>query len=281
MTHDLNLMLVGLGAGLIGSLSGLGGGTILTPILTLFFHVPIEYAAGTSLMATIATSSGAAAAYIKDRLTNLKIGTSLEIATTSGAIAGAYLATLIYSHHMHQWMFLTFGVILLLSLIPSALNLDQQSLQMHAPDATTRFFQLEGSYYDHALQKEVRYVGVRWWLAEMIMLVAGLVSGLLGIGSGALKVLGMDWAMRLPIKVSTATSNFMIGVTAAAGVGAYWAAGYVQPALIAPTILGVMAGSIIGTKILNRLHGRKVRLVFLAVVFVLAIEMIGRSYGQF
>ena len=252
MTSNPDLILVGLAAGLIGSLSGLGGGTLLTPVLTLIFHVPIEYAASTSLVATIATSSSAAAAYIRDKITNINIGISLEIATVAGAAIGSASAIWIYAHHLHAWVFFLFGAMLLLSIIPSAFGLYKPVARPQIGDATTRFFQLEGSYFDDALHRSVHYAGVRWWLAEAIMLLAGIMSGLLGIGSGALKVIGMDWAMRLPIKVSTATSNFMIGVTAAAAIGSYFVAGYIRPELITPTVLGVLAGSFIGTKILNR-----------------------------
>jgi uncharacterized protein len=279
--EDIYLIFTGILAGFIGSLSGLGGGVIVIPALTLFFGIPIEYAAGASLLAAIATSSGAASAYIKDRLTNVKIGMSLEISTTIGAILGSVLATVIYSKNLHGLMFIIFGVILLFSIIPTTTNLYSKTHVKLSPDNTSKIFQLEGSYFDPSLQKRIRYAGVRWWLGELIMLAAGVISGLLGIGSGALKVIGMDWAMRLPFKISTATSNFMIGVTAVAGAGMYLTAGYIKPMIVAPTVIGVLLGSFLGTKILLRINNRILRLFFILIIFLLAIEMILRGYETF
>jgi uncharacterized protein len=278
---DVYLILTGILAGFIGSLSGLGGGIIVIPALTLIFKVPIEYAAGASLVATIATSSGAASAYIKDRLTNVKIGMSLEIATTVGACLGALLATILYSQNLRGLMFIFFGVILLFSLVPTMAEIFRKSSRTRASDKTTRIFQLEGSYFDPRLKKHIHYAGVRWWQGELIMLAAGIISGLLGIGSGALKVIGMDWVMRLPFKVSTATSNFMIGVTAAAGSGAYWAAGYIKPAIVAPAVVGILIGSFLGTRLLIHLHHLTVRVFFIFIIFLLAIEMVWRGYVTF
>jgi len=147
------------------------------------------------------------------------------------------------------------------------------------PDWTTRVFQLYGKYYDLALRREVEYVGVRWWLGETIMFAAGFISGLLGIGSGAMKVLAMDWAMNLPMKVSTTTSNFMIGVTAATGSSIYWIFGYIQPFLAAGTALGVLMGAYVGSKILVRATNRRIRTVFTAVLVFLGIQMILRGLG--
>jgi hypothetical protein len=142
------------------------------------------------------------------------------------------------------------------------------------PDWTTKVFKLYGSYYDEALKTEVKYWGVRWWLGELIMFFAGFISGLLGIGSGALKVLGMDWAMNLPMKVSTTTSNFMIGVTAATGSALYWYFGYIQPMMAAVTAIGVLIGAMSGTKILVRITNKQVRWVFLAILAFLGMEML-------
>jgi uncharacterized membrane protein YfcA len=171
--------------------------------------------------------------------------------------------------------------VLFFSILPVVIDLYKKNAAERAPDETTRIFQLEGSYYDKSLKKQIQYAGSHWWLGELVMLVAGLVSGLLGIGSGALKVIGMDWIMHLPFKVSTSTSNFMIGVTAAAGMGMYLAAGYIKPLLVAPTVIGVLIGSFFGTKLLVRLHSRSVRLFFVFVIFILAVEMILRGYEQF
>ncbi len=266
-------------AGIVGSLSGLGGGVILIPALTLLFGVPIELATGASLVSTIATSSGAASAYVKDKLANIKIGMSLEIATTLGAIVGSLTAAFIYAQHLTQVIFIVFGIVLLFTLYPTSMELRKRYRKRINKDWSTDFFQLSGSYYDKARKRVIRYSGYRWWLGEGIMAIAGIISGLLGIGSGALKVVGMDWGMRLPIKVTTATSNFMIGVTAAAGAAIYWALGYVQPLILAPSIIGIVIGSYCGAKILPRLHGNRVRLFFLLVLALLGLEMLLRGLG--
>lgn len=278
---DMYLLVVGILAGFVGSLSGLGGGIIVTPALTLLFGIPFEYAAGTSLIATIATSSGAAVAFIKDKITNLKIGMSLEIATTIGAILGAHVAAMIYAENLRDLMYIIFGFVLMLSIVPSLFQLISKKERSAQPDQTTRIFQMEGNFYDQSEQKERQYAGVRWWLGETVMFIAGIVSGLLGIGSGALKVIGMDWVMRLPIKVSTSTSNFMIGVTAAAGSGVYLASGFVKPSLVAPIVIGVLAGSYLGSKMMVRIKSGKLRLFFIFIIFVLAVQMILRGYGKF
>lgn len=266
-------------SGLLGSLTGLGGGTFLVPIYTLYLGIPIIYATGASLISTISTSSGAASAYVKDRITNVRIGMGLEIATTGGSIVGALAVAYIYSHHLEYIIYVIFGIVLLSQVY---IQLERSKFDLPRPipaDWTTKIFQLYGKYYDQALGKEVEYYGVRWWLAEIIMFFAGFISGLLGIGSGALKVLGMDWAMNLPMKVSTTTSNFMIGVTAATGSSIYWFFGYIQPFVAAATALGVLAGAMIGTKILVRIKNVTIRYIFTAILVILGIEMILRGLG--
>jgi len=264
-------------AGFLGSLTGLGGATVLVPIYTLFLGIPMAYATGASLISTIATSSGAASAYIKDRITNVRIGMSLEIATTGGAIIGSLLAHWIYEHHLVFILFIVFGVVILSSVYP---QIEKSSLELPKPmkpDWTTRIFQLYGEYYDLTLRQEVKYYGVRWWLGEIVMFFAGLISGLLGIGSGALKVIGMDWAMNLPLKVSTTTSNFMIGVTAATSSSLYWLFGYIEPALAGITAVGVIIGSYLGTKVLVKTRNTRLRLIFILILIFLGIEMIIRG----
>lgn len=269
------LLLIGVSAGFVGSLTGLGGGVVLVPFLTLLLGVPIAYASGASLIASIATSSAAGGTYVKDRITNVKIGMSLEIATTLGAMAGALLAGLIYSLRLDYIIYIVFGLALLLSAL---LMLRKSKLKRRiAPDSTTKRLQLRGEYFDAATGRRIRYYGVRWWAGEAIMFFAGAFSGLLGIGSGALKVLGMDWAMKLPTKVSTATSNFMIGVTAAAGSVIFWELGYVQPFIAGTTAVGVLAGASLGTVAFERLRSRRIRLLFIIVLALLAAEMILRG----
>ncbi|BFI76092.1 sulfite exporter TauE/SafE family protein [Sulfurisphaera ohwakuensis] len=273
----ISLLLSSIIAGFIGSLTGLGGATVLVPIYTLFLSIPIEYATGASLISTIATSSGAASAYIKDRITNVKIGMGLEIATTTGAIVGSLIAHYIYEHHLAFILFIIFGIVILTSIYPQLKKASLELPKPMKPDWTTRVFQLYGKYYDVALKQEVEYYGVRWWLGEIIMFFAGMISGLLGIGSGALKVIGMDWAMNLPIKVSTTTSNFMIGVTAATSSSLYWIFGYIQPVMAGITAIGVLIGSFIGSKVLPKIRNVRLRLIFMLILAFLGIEMIIRG----
>ncbi len=273
------LLLTGLVAGVVGALSGLGGGIIVVPALTLAFGMPLEYAAGASLVATIATSSGAASAYVKDKLANIKIGMSLEVATTIGAIIGSLLAAYVYTHGISSDLFILFGIVLLASLYPTFREYRKTYRKRKNRDWSTDLFQLSGSYYDKAKKRVIRYSGYRWWFGEAVMGAAGLISGLLGIGSGALKVIGMDWGMKLPMKVTTATSNFMIGVTAATGSAIYWALGYIQPFVVAPVVIGILLGAYLGSKILQRTVGRSIRLLFLIILCVVGVEMILRGFG--
>ncbi|BAB60322.1 hypothetical protein [Thermoplasma volcanium GSS1] len=261
-------------AGLIGSLTGLGGGTVLVPVLTLFYGVPIIYATGASLISTIATSAGSASAYAKEKIANIRLGVGLEVATTTGAIVGSLTAVYIYDHHLSWLVYVIFGMVLLGSLIPTIQRGKYEIPKILKPDWTTRIFQLSGSYYDAKLHKNVEYSGVRWWLGEIIMFFAGLISGLLGIGSGALKVLGMDWAINLPMKVTTTSSNFMIGITAATGSSIYWYAGYIQPFIAAATAIGVLIGAFLGAKILVRITNRSIRWIFFAILMFLGIQMV-------
>ncbi len=273
------LMLAGFASGLVGAMSGLGGGVVIIPILTLLLGVPLEYAAGASLISTIATSSGAASAYIKDKLANIKIGMSLEIATTLGAIIGSLLAAYVYSNGISSWLFVLFGAVLILSLYPAFRQYEEVHRKRINRDWSTDLFQLRGSYYDSAVRRTIKYSGYRWWLGESVMGVAGLISGLLGIGSGVLKVMGMDWGMKLPMKVTTSTSNFMIGVTAVTGSVIYWTLGYIQPFIAAPVVIGILLGAYCGSKLLQRTANRSVRLLFLILLGIIGIEMLLRGFG--
>ncbi|MBW9141587.1 MAG: sulfite exporter TauE/SafE family protein [Candidatus Aramenus sp.] len=273
------IILISALSGILGALTGLGGATFLVPIYTLYLGIPIVYASGASLISTIATSSGAASAYIKDRITNLRIGTGLLTATTTGSIVGSLTAAFIYSHHLEYIIYIVFGAVLLSQVYVQLQRSKFELPRGFKPDWTTRVFQLYGKYYDMVLGQEVEYFGVKWWLGEIIMFFAGYISGLLGIGSGALKVLGMDWAMNLPMKVSTTTSNFMIGVTAATGSSIYWIFGYIQPFLAAGTAIGVLIGAFIGTKILVRVRNKTIRYVFTLILVFLGIQMILRGLG--
>jgi len=259
--------LCSLAAGFLGALTGLGGGVVLVPLLTIFFHVDIRYAVGASLVSVIATSSGAAAAYVREGFTNIRIGMFLEIATTLGALLGAYLALVVPTHAIA----IVFGVMLLYSAYLSG-RPQPVVPENDQPDGLATRLRLNGSY--PSLDGERAYYVHRVPAGFSLMFGAGALSGLLGIGSGAVKVLAMDQAMKIPFKVSTTTSNFMIGVTAAASAGVYLHRGYVDPALAMPVMLGVLAGSFLGSKVLVKTRTRWLRLVFGAVIVVLGVEML-------
>lgn len=253
-------------AGCLGALTGLGGGVVVTPALTLLLGVDIRYAIGASLVSVIATSSGAAAAFVREGYSNIRIGMFLEIATTLGALAGAYLA----SRTPTSILSIIFGVVLLHAAWQSSRGSPQDE-EGGQSDPLAKRFKLDGSYPspEGPCQYQVTHVKTGFGM----MFGAGTLSGLLGIGSGALKVIAMDQAMHVPFKVSTTTSNFMIGVTAAASAGIYLSRGYIEPGLAMPVMLGVLTGSIIGARQLIGAKVRVLRLTFAAVVAVMAIEM--------
>jgi len=257
-------------AGLLGSLTGLGGGVVLVPLLTLVFKVDIRYAVGASLVSVIATSSGAAAAYVKEGFTNIRIGMFLEIATTLGALVGAFLASMVPTAAIG----LVFGIVLLYSAYMSVKNQPDSGEDVE-PDALATRLKMDGSYPSLTGPRayHVRHVPAGFSL----MFGAGTLSGLLGIGSGAVKVLAMDRAMNIPFKVSTTTSNFMIGVTAAASAGVYLNRGYIDPGLAMPVMLGVLAGSLLGTRVLAVTKTQKLRVVFAAVIALLGLEMLYKA----
>ncbi|WP_173298162.1 sulfite exporter TauE/SafE family protein [Thermanaeromonas sp. C210] len=264
------VFLVSVVAGTIGALLGLGGGIILIPVLTLGFGIDIRYAAGASLISVIATSSGAAAAYVRDRLTNIRIGLFLEMATTSGAITGAYLAGVISPRFLYIIFALMLGYSTLAMFRRRHVELPE-GVVLHP---LARKLRLEGSYYDPALARQVDYTSSGVYESFALMYVAGIISGLLGIGSGLFKVMAMDVFMKLPMKVSTATSNFMIGVTAAASAGIYFARGNINPALAAPVALGVMVGATLGTRLMVRLRNVTLRKIFVPVLLYVSLEML-------
>jgi uncharacterized protein len=256
-----------LGAGFLGALTGMGGGVVIVPMLAVVFKVDLHYAIGASLVSVIATSSGAASAYVKEGYTNIRVGMFLEIATTLGALAGAYLTGILHASVIG----IIFGIVLLISAYLSGRHHDEPTAG-GAPDPLAAWLQLDGSYPTSTGPQA--YHVRRIPLGFAMMGVAGLLSGLLGIGSGAFKVLALDHAMRLPFKVSTTTSNFMIGVTAAASAGIYLKLGYIAPGLAMPVMLGVLAGSVLGAKVLPHAETRVLRLVFSMVIVALAIQMI-------
>ena len=228
-----------------------------------------------STSAVIATSSGAASAYVKDRMTNLRVGMFLEVATTLGAICGALLTTLLSA----QVLFIVFGLVLIVSALPLLAKLGEELPRGVRTHRWARQLRLNGSYPDHRLHREVNYRVARVPAGFGMMYVAGLISGLLGIGSGVFKVLAMDTAMRLPMKVSTTTSNFMIGVTAAASAGIYFQRGAIDPVIAAPVALGVLAGAMIGALTLTRMSNAWLRKVFVPVILLVAANMLARGLG--
>ncbi len=254
-------------AGFLGSLTGLGGGIVIIPLLTLVFGVDIRYAIGASLVSVIATSSGAAAAYVKEGFSNMRIGMFLEIATTVGALVGASLALRLST----PIIAVIFGLVLMHSAYISSRSRNE-SLCLAKPDRLATILKMNGTYPTPQGLKSYNVCSVPNGFG--LMFIAGIVSGLLGIGSGAVKVLAMDRAMRLPFKVSTATSNFMIGVTAAASAGIYLHKGYINPGLTMPVMLGVLLGSSLGARHLFGAETKKLRIIFGIVIFVLAVEMI-------
>jgi hypothetical protein len=254
-------------AGLLGSLTGLGGGVVIVPLLTLGFGVDIRYAVGASLVSVIATSSGAAVAYVREGFSNIRVGMLLEIATTLGATGGAVLAGMVSPTAIG----VVFGVVLLSS-VYSSLKEPPRDVPEAAPDPLAARLRLDGVYPALAGPRRYRARAVPAGFA--LMVVAGVLSGLLGIGSGAMKVLAMDRAMRLPFKVSTTTSNFMIGVTAAASAGIYLNRGWIDPGLAMPTMLGVLVGSMVGVRILATTRSQRLRWVFGVAIFALGAEMI-------
>ncbi|MEH2113082.1 sulfite exporter TauE/SafE family protein [Nostoc sp.] len=257
-------------AGLLGALTGLGGGVVIVPLLTSVFGVDIRYAVGASLVSVIATSLGAASTYIKKGYTNLRLGMFLEVATTIGAIAGATIATFVSVKAL--------TIVLAIVLIYSA-YLSQRPRIEHAEDEVidpiANYLKLNSSYPtpEGVMSYQVHSVPMGFG----VMLIAGVLSGLLGIGSGGFKVLAMDQTMRLPFKVSTTTSNFMIGVTAAASTGVYLARGYIDPGLSMPVMLGVLPGAFLGARVLTGAKTQILRIIFSVVLVVMALKMIYNS----
>jgi uncharacterized membrane protein YfcA len=259
-------------AGFLGALTGLGGGVVVVPMLTLLFHVDIHYAIGAALVSVIATSSGAAAAYVREGYSNIRVGMFLEIATTLGALAGA--ALVLYLHA--SVIAVIFGVVLIHAAYVSLRQHDHATEDL-GPDRIAIALNMDSTYPEGGKLVSYHVRGVPSGFS--LMFLAGVLSGLLGIGSGAVKVLAMDRAMKLPFKVSTTTSNFMIGVTAAAGAGIYLSRGYIDPGLAMPVMLGVLAGSLAGARILAGAKVRVLRMVFALVIGSLAIEMIYSGFA--
>jgi len=258
-------------AGFLGALTGLGGGVVLVPLLTIFFHVDLRYAIGASLVSVIATSSGSAAAYVKEGFSNIRVGMFLEIATTLGALLGAYLTAKVSASAIA----IIFGLMLMYSAFVSRRTRPRTEVE-RPPDPWATKLKMNGTFPDTSGMRTYNVYRVPAGFG--VMFGAGALSGLLGIGSGALKVVAMDQAMKIPFKVSTTTSNFMIGVTAAASAGVYLSRGYIDPSLAMPVMLGVLIGSLMGTRVLVKTQTKSLRLLFSGVIVLLGLEMMFKGF---
>ncbi|QES89802.1 sulfite exporter TauE/SafE family protein [Rhizosphaericola mali] len=259
-------------AGLIGSLTGLGGGVIIIPLLTVLLGVDLHYAIGTALVSVIATSSGSAAAYVREGITNIRMGMFLEIATTIGAVLGTVIAAFAPANLVA----ILFGFVLIFNGLNS-LRKKAEHVQITSSKAAT-WLKLPSSYptKEGPVAYGIKNVGGGF----SMMSVAGILSGLLGIGSGAFKVIAMDNIMKVPFKVSTTTSNFMMGVTATASAFVYLQRGYIEPGLCMPVVIGVLIGAMLGAKILVKSNPKKLRLFFSVVILLLAINMIYNGFNH-
>lgn len=272
LEFTLSLAAISVAAGFLGAMIGLGGGIVIVPTLTLLYGIDIRYAIGASIVSVIATSSGAAAAYVRERLTNLRTAMLLELGTTTGAITGAFLSGLLHPH----MLYLVFGAVMAITAI-AMFKREEEAHGVTPHDPIADRLRLHGAFFDEASQSDVEYKVAHTRVGLLLMYVAGTLSGLLGIGSGVLKVPAMDLAMRMPIKVSTATSNLMIGVTAAASAGVYFSRGDIDPIIAAPVAIGVVIGATLGTRVMARTHNRVLRIVFVAVLLFVSVQMIWKG----
>ena len=280
MVEILQFMLIAVLAGFLGSLVGLGGGIIITPALTILFGFDIKYAIGASIVAVIATSSGSAIAFVKDHVSNMRVGMLLEVFTTAGGVVGALMAGVFSS----KLLYIFFSLILLNSFygmlkktgLITKLKKEEEKVEN---DKYANKYKLNSTYYDKATGKTVKYNVTNVPQGSLVMFGAGFASGLLGIGSGAFKVVALDTYMKLPIKVSTATSNFMMGVTATASALIYFFNGTINPAIAAPIAIGTLIGSRTGAKVMQRLDAKYIRYIFLPILLFTIINMLLKGLG--
>ena len=280
MIEILQFMLIAVLAGFLGSLVGLGGGIIITPALTILFGFDIKYAIGASIIAVIATSSGSAIAFVKDHVSNMRVGMLLEVFTTAGGVVGALMAGVFSS----KLLYIFFSLILLNSFygmlkktgLITKLKKEEEKVEN---DKYADKYKLNSTYYDKATGKTVKYNVTNVPQGSLVMFGAGFASGLLGIGSGAFKVVALDTYMKLPIKVSTATSNFMMGVTATASALIYFFNGTINPVVAAPIAIGTLIGSRTGAKVMQRLDAKYIRYIFLPILLFTIINMLLKGLG--
>ena len=280
MVEILQFMLIAVFAGFLGSLVGLGGGIIITPALTILFGFDIKYAIGASIVAVIATSSGSAIAFVKDHVSNMRVGMLLEVFTTAGGVVGALMAGVFSS----KLLYIFFSLILLNSFygmlkktgLIIKLKKEEEKVEN---DKYAEKYKLNSTYYDKATGETVKYNVTNVPQGSLVMFGAGFASGLLGIGSGAFKVVALDTYMKLPIKVSTATSNFMMGVTATASALIYFFNGTINPVVAAPIAIGTLIGSRTGAKVMQRLDAKYIRYIFLPILLFTIINMFLKGLG--
>ena len=280
MIEIIQFMIIAVLAGFLGSLVGLGGGIIITPALTILFGIDIKYAIGASIVAVIATSSGSAIAFVKDHVSNMRVGMLLEIFTTAGGVVGALMAGIFSS----KLLYIFFSLILLNSFYgmlkkTGLINKGKREEDKVENDKYADKYKLNSTYYDKATGKTVKYNVTNVPQGSLVMFGAGFASGLLGIGSGAFKVVALDTYMKLPIKVSTATSNFMMGVTATASALIYFFNGTINPAIAAPIVLGTLIGSRTGAKVMQRLDAKYIRYIFLPILLFTIVNMFLKGVG--
>ena len=280
MIEIIQFMIIAVLAGFLGSLVGLGGGIIITPALTILFGIDIKYAIGASIVAVIATSSGSAIAFVKDHVSNMRVGMLLEVFTTAGGIVGALMAGIFSS----KLMYIFFSLILLNSFYgmlkkTGLINKGKKEEDKVENDKYADKYKLNSTYYDKATGETVKYNVTNVPQGSLVMFGAGFASGLLGIGSGAFKVVALDTYMKLPIKVSTATSNFMMGVTATASALIYFFNGTINPAIAAPIALGTLIGSRTGAKVMQRLDAKYIRYIFLPILLFTIVNMFLKGVG--
>ena len=280
MVEILQFMLIAVFAGFLGSLVGLGGGIIITPALTILFGFDIKYAIGASIVAVIATSSGSAIAFVKDHVSNMRVGMLLEVFTTAGGVVGALMAGVFSS----KLLYIFFSLILLNSFygmlkktgLITKVKKEEEKVEN---DKYADKYKLNSTYYDKATGETVKYNVTNVPQGSLVMFGAGFASGLLGIGSGAFKVVALDTYMKLPIKVSTATSNFMMGVTATASALIYFFNGTINPVVAAPIAIGTLIGSRTGAKVMQRLDAKYIRYIFLPILLFTIINMLLKGLG--
>ncbi len=269
MANIITVLLASAFAGFLGAITGLGGGSIMIPFLVAI-GIPVKYAIANSMITIIATSSGSASAYVRERLTNIKASMYLEIFTVSGAIIGAYISLLAPS----KYLYFFFAAFLMSSFYGIRREITEEVHENTVQDTLSRWLELEGSYYDEAISREVRYKITNALWGGLGMVIAGLAAGMLGIGAGAFKVAIHELILKMPSKVSSSTSNFIIGMTALAGSSVFIASGFINLLLAAPMAIGTTIGSLLGTRILNKLSNKTVRLLFIVVLIYLIVQMI-------